>query len=171
MVRDIARAQCRWEGIEAVPSGIETLLIKLLEHPIAVSAMRADKRAVNQVIATILLIAVAVAAVSAFYLFYRGFIRQGEKDASRESPSITIVGPNSASSGRTIVLTAKNTGSVDFATYAMVEGHAGSGTNLKRGGQVSFSTVLSGPGPWPFTIQGVTTGGQEVEDSWVVEPV
>ena len=129
-----------------------------------------NKRAVNHVIATILLIAVAVAAVSGFYLFYRGFIRQGEKDASRDNPSITLVGPDSASSGENIVLIARNTGSMDFASYAMIEGHTGSGTDFQIGGQVSFSTVLSGSGPWVFTMQGTTSGGHAVEDSWAVEP-
>ncbi len=128
-----------------------------------------DRRAVNQVIATILLIALAVAAVSGFYLFYKGFVRQGENDASRKNPSITIVGPERATSGETIVLIARNTGSTDFASYAMVEGHTLSGSDLKIAGQVSFSTVLSGSGPWVFTMQGVTTGGHEVEDSWAVE--
>ena len=111
-----------------------------------------------------------VAAVSGFYLFYRGFVKQEEKDASSDSPSLTIVGPDTATSGQQIVMTIKNTGNMDFTSYVVVQGHTDSGGPLKIGAQASFSTTLSGSGPWVFMVEGRTAGDKVVEDGWSVEP-
>lgn len=126
-------------------------------------------RGVNSVIAIVLLIAVTVAAVAAFYIFYGGFFKQSSKKVSMNIASVTLQGPSTGYEGYQVVISVKNSGNVDFVTWTFVEGATASGTDLKASGQVSFSTPLTGPGPWTFKVVASTQGAMQTEDIWVIK--
>jgi len=120
------------------------------------------------VIATLLLIAITVAAVAGFYIFYNSFIKQSK--VSSDNPSITLSGPSSANQGDTIVVSIKNSGNVDLASWRFVSGLANTyGTTLTVGSQRSFTTTLTGSPPWKFAVTAHTLGGSETQDVLVIE--
>ncbi len=131
--------------------------------------MFSEKRAITPVIATLLLIAITVAAVAGFYIFYNSFIKQSK--ISSDNPSITLSGPSSANQGDTIVISIKNSGNVDLASWRFVSGLANThGTTLTVGSQRSFTTTLGNHPPWKFAVIGHTIGGgSEAEDILVIE--
>lgn len=130
--------------------------------------MFSDKRAITPVIATLLLIAITVAAVAGFYIFYNAFIKQSK--VSGDNPSVTLAGPSTANLGDTIVISIKNSGNVDLTSWAMTGGYVDSDTaTFTVGSQRSFSTTLSAAAPWTFSVTAWTLGGSECEDVLVVE--
>jgi len=132
--------------------------------------MFSEKRAITPVIATLLLIAITVAAVAGFYIFYNAFIKQSK--VSGDNPSITLSGPSTADPGDTLVISIKNSGNVDLASWRFTSGlTAYFGTVLTVGSQRSFSTLLaltSSP-PWTFKVRAFTKGGSQTEDVLSVE--
>jgi len=126
-------------------------------------------RGVNSVIAIVLLIAFTVAAVAAFYIFYGGFFKQSSKKVSMSIASVTVQGPSTGYEGGEVVISVKNSGNVDFLNWTFAEGATASGTDLKASGQVSFSTPLTGPGPWTFKVVASTQGAMQTEDIWVIK--
>ena len=131
--------------------------------------MFSDRRAITPVIATLLLIAITVAAVAGFYIFYNAFIKQSK--VSGDNPSLTMSGPSTADVGDTVIISIKNSGNVDIASWTATGpgGNMGSGTVLTVGSQRSFSTVVTGTAPWSFRVTGTTAGGSQAEDVMVVE--
>ena len=130
--------------------------------------MFSDKRAITPVIATLLLIAITVAAVAGFYIFYNAFIKQSK--VSGDNPSITFAGPSTANAGDTIVVSIKNSGNVDLTSWDITgDLLASDDATFTVGSQRSFSTTLTGEGPWSFSASGVTEWGRECEDSLVVK--
>ena len=128
-----------------------------------------NNRGITIVISNLLLIAVVVAAVAGFLLFYNAFFKSSQSKVSQDIPSITVVGPSSAKPGDTAVLYLKNTGSVSFANWSVVEGPDLSGVGLNIGDQRTISADLSGSGPWVVHIVACTDGGDVAEDAWVIE--
>jgi len=130
--------------------------------------MFSEKRAITPVIATLLLIAITVAAVAGFYIFYNSFIKQSK--VSGDNPSISFAGPSSANVGDTIVFSIKNSGNVDLTSWTISGAHGASSTEtLTVGSQRSFSTTLTGTAPWTFSVTAETIGGSEAEDVLVIE--
>jgi len=129
--------------------------------------MFSEKRAITPVIATLLLIAITVAAVAGFYIFYNSFIKQSK--VSSDNPSITLSGPSSANVGDTVVISIKNSGNVDLASWRFTSGLSDYGVTLTVGSQRSFSTTLSGSSPWTFAVTAYTVGGSETQDVMVIE--
>lgn len=127
------------------------------------------KRAITPVIATLLMIAITVAAVAGFYIFYNSFIKQSK--VTGDNPSITISGPSTADPGDTVIVSIRNSGNVDLASWVMTEPDgsttsSGTGEVLKVGSQRSFAVLLDvddGP-PWTFNVEALTVGGSECED-------
>ena len=130
--------------------------------------MFSEKRAITPVIATLLLIAITVAAVAGFYIFYNSFIKQSK--VSGDNPSITLSGPSSANPGDTIVFSIKNSGNADLTSYDISDAYEYSDENdLTVGSQRSFSTTLTGTAPWTVDVKAWTTGGSECQDVMVIE--
>jgi flagellin-like protein len=131
--------------------------------------MFSEKRAITPVIATLLLIAITVAAVAGFYIFYNSFIKQSK--VSGDNPSISLAGPSSANVGDTIVFSIKNSGNVDLTSWTVSGDHGASSTEtLTVGSQRSFSTTLTDVGrAWSITVRAETIGGSEAEDVMVIE--
>jgi flagellin-like protein len=130
--------------------------------------MFSEKRAITPVIATLLLIAITVAAVAGFYIFYNSFIKQSK--VSGDNPSISLAGPSSANVGDTIVFSIKNSGNVDLTSWSVTGDHAATSTEtLTVGSQRSFSTTLTGTAPWSISCRAETIGGSEAEDVMVIE--
>lgn len=133
-----------------------------------VSKLPCRSRGVSQVVGIILLVALVVAAVSGYYIFYKGFFRESKRNVNMDVPQITIQGPTTGYTNHSIVLSVKNSGNVDFLNWSFVQGSTVSGTDLLVGDQVSTSATLNGPGPWIFKVQAYTAAGKVVEDSWAV---
>ena len=130
--------------------------------------MFSEKRAITPVIATLLLIAITVAAVAGFYIFYNSFIKQSK--VSGDNPSISLAGPSSANVGDTVVFSIKNSGNVDLTSWTISGGHDATSTEtLTVGSQRSFSTTLTGTAPWTISVTAETIGGSEIEDVMVIE--
>jgi flagellin-like protein len=130
--------------------------------------MFSEKRAITPVIATLLLIAITVAAVAGFYIFYNSFIKQSK--VSGDNPSISLAGPSSANVGDTIVFSIKNSGNVDLTSWTISGSHGATSTEtLTVGSQRSFSTTLTGTAPWTVSVVAETIGGSEAEDVMVIE--
>ena len=131
--------------------------------------MFSDKRGITPVIATLLLIAITVAAVAGFYIFYNAFIKQSK--VSGDNPSVTMSGPSTSDANEVVIVSVKNSGNVDLTSWQAYYGTTllGHGTLLKVGSQRSFSQVVSGTGPWTFRATGLTDGGSQAEDLMVVE--
>jgi len=143
--------------------------------------MFSEKRAITPVIATLLLIAITVAAVAGFYIFYNNFIRQ--QNVGAKAPSISVSGPNNAGQGDVITVTIKNTGNVNvtIATGGLVLNPTGSITwstanwwarTLGPGQIISGSGTLGPttltPRRWEITVTATTTGGSSVQDALVI---
>lgn len=139
--------------------------------------MFSDRRGITPVIATLLLIAITVAAVAGFYIFYNAFIKQSK--VSSDAPSVTISGPSTANPGDTIVISVKNSGNVDvsswiFGTPVGLSGLPAAGADqgeLKVGSQKAFSaqvttTVMDA---WTVQVYAYTQGGSEASDVLIVE--
>jgi len=130
--------------------------------------MFSDKRAITPVIATLLLIAITVAAVAGFYIFYNAFIKQSK--VSGDNPSITFAGPSTANAGDTIVVSIKNSGNVDLTSWDITgDLLASDDATFTVGSQRSFTTTLADTAPWQFSVTAWTLGGSECEDVLVVE--
>jgi hypothetical protein len=124
---------------------------------------------VSQITGLLLMIALVCAAVSGYYIFYRGFFHESKKNVNMDMPHVTLHGPTSGYPGNTIMLSVKNSGNIDFTSWSFVEGCTESGTDLRVGDQTSVSATLDGAGPWTFKVQAQTTSGKVIEDSWAVE--
>jgi len=132
--------------------------------------MFSDKRAITPVIATLLLIAITVAAVAGFYIFYNAFIKQSK--VSGDNPSITLSGPSTADPGDTVVISIKNSGNVDLASWRFATGLlTANGATLTVGSQKSFSVLIptTSTPPWEFKVRGATKGGSQTEDVLAIE--
>jgi len=135
-----------------------------------------ERRAITPVIATLLLIAITVAAVAGFYIFYNSFIKQSK--VSSESPSITLSGPSTGNPGDVIVISLKNSGNVDLTSWELrgPDGRVASDSTatLAVGSQLSFTTVLPSTPPssgaWTIQAKAWTTGGSIVTDVLGIEP-
>ena len=143
--------------------------------------MFSEKRAITPVIATLLMIAITVAAVAGFYIFYNSFIKQ--QRVSGDNPSITISGPSMATQGDTISLSVKNSGNVEFDDLTVTQTPALTYTPstwvsvidgtppLKVGGSVACTVTLPAPssGTWKITITAETASGTTVADALAIE--
>ncbi|MHA1740631.1 MAG: archaellin/type IV pilin N-terminal domain-containing protein, partial [Candidatus Thorarchaeota archaeon] len=124
--------------------------------------------AITPVIATLLLIAITVAAVAGFYIFYNSFIKQSK--VSSDNPSITLSGPSTANPGDTIVISIKNSGNVDLTSWEFTQGlDESSDDDLSVGSQISFTSTLGDSPPWTFQVTAYTTGGSQVQDILIIE--
>lgn len=131
--------------------------------------MRKRNRGITIVISNLLLIAVVVCAVAGFYIFYNIFTKERQAESSHRDTSITIMGPTTAHPGDKVIMYIKNTGQVDLANWTFTSGLSDSGGALVTGSQRSVSADLSATGPWTFTVQAMSNGGDIVEDSWVID--
>lgn len=130
--------------------------------------MFSDRRAITPVIATLLLIAITVAAVAGFYIFYNAFIKQSK--VSGDNPSISLSGPSTANQGDTVVISIKNSGNVDLSSWSFTAGLADTSTStLTVGSQRSFSSTLGAGNSWAFSVIADTLGGSECSDVMVIE--
>ncbi len=144
--------------------------------------MFSEKRAITPVIATLLLIAITVAAVAGFYIFYTNFV--GQSDISAQEPAASIYGPSMAAEGDTVTLSVKNSGNVEFTNLTATTSPSltfspsnwlsqiSDSNPLKVGGSVACSTTLAAPGSndaWTITITAKTKGGTSVVDVWVIK--
>lgn len=153
--------------------------------------MFSEKRAITPVIATLLLIAITVAAVAGFYIFYNNFIRQ--QNVGAKQPSIAVSGPNNAASNDVVTISVKNSGNVDITTIVVatpfgtwtpalagtnpttfqINGAAISATNPLKPGQVTTAsstiTLPTGtPAHWEISVEGRTAAGSSVKDICVI---
>jgi flagellin-like protein len=131
-----------------------------------------NKRAITPVIATLLLIAITVAAVAGFYIFYNAFIKQSK--VSGDNPSITVSGPSTGNIGDRVVVSIKNSGNADLSSWEMTfpDGTTeGSTTTLTVGSQRSFSYALdsTNSGAWEFNVDAETAAGSACQDLMVIE--
>ena len=129
--------------------------------------MFSEKRAITPVIATLLLIAITVAAVAGFYIFYNAFIKQSK--VSGDNPSITISGPSTADAGDTVVISIKNSGNADLVSWTITGAVQDNGGTLTVGSQRAFSTTLTGTAPWTVSVTARTAGGSQAEDIMAIE--
>jgi flagellin-like protein len=144
------------------------------------NAMFKEKRAVTPVIATLLLIAITVAAVAGFYIFYSSFI--GQSKVSSQEPAVSLFGPTMSYEGDTVTLTIKNSGNVEIVSLNITDdpsmtfvpstwaSQITSGNPLKVGGSVACAVQLPvTTTDWTVTVTGGTGGGASVVDVWVIE--
>ena len=131
--------------------------------------MSGEKRAVNSIIAIMLLMGITASAVAGYYVFYKGFEKDSSKNTNMGLPQVTIFGPTSGNSGDTISLWVKNSGNTDFASWAFTEGLTESGSDLKIGDQIAVEATLNGQGPWSFKVKATTTKGKQIEDAWAIQ--
>jgi len=139
-----------------------------------------ERRAITPVIATLLLIAITVAAVAGFYVFYNSFIKQSK--VSSDNPSISISGPSMASEGDTIVLSVKNSGNVEFVDVDVSAtpdlefspddwvSQITEDNRLKPGASVACTTTLpSTSSGWKITVTATTASGTTAADALAIE--
>ncbi len=143
--------------------------------------MFSEKRAITPVIATLLLIAITVAAVAGFYIFYTNFIRQ--QDVGAKQPSVVISGPNNAAQNDVITVTIKNSGNIDLNIVATGVTQLGTitwtttnwwvVTGLKPGQVLSGTGTLGAaagtPARWEVRLTATTTGGSSIQDVLVIK--
>ncbi len=148
--------------------------------------MFSEKRAITPVIATLLLIAITVAAVAGFYIFYNNFIRQ--QNVGSRQPSVVILGPSTGSTGDAVTVSIKNTGNVDIPSITVRHNTAALGTwttalsfpavnatSPLRPNQVITATgtlnapSTSAPPRWEVQVTASTAGGSSVMDVLVIK--
>ena len=143
----------------------------ILKKTLKNRAMRTDIRAVNSIIAIMLLMAITASAVTGYFLFYKDFTKQSSKNVNMDLPQVTIYGPTSGKPGKTISLWVQNSGNTDFTSWTIIEGASGSGGTLGVGDKAAIGTTLQGQGPWSFKVIAQTPGGKQIEDAWAVKKI
>jgi hypothetical protein len=128
-----------------------------------------EKRAVNSIIAILLLMGITASAVAGYYMFYKGFEKDSNKNANMDLPQVTIYGPTSGNTGDTISLWVKNSGNTNFPSWTFTEGLAETGTDLNVGDQIAVEATLNGQGPWSFKVKATTPKGKQIEDAWAIQ--
>ena len=131
--------------------------------------MYEDKRATNSIIAVMLLMGITASAVAGYFVFYKDFTKESQKDANMNMPQITIYGPTSGNQGDTISLWVKNSGNTDFSSWAFTQGVTGGGGALKIGDQIAVEAELEDTGPWSFKVKATTVAGKQIEDALAVQ--
>ena len=147
----------------------ETPVFPLIRTQTKTRTMFTDTRAVNSIIAIMLMMAIAASAVTGFLVFYKDFAKQSTKETNMDLPQVTIYGPTSAKPGQTISLWVQNSGTIDFTSWTVTQGTDENGQDLKVGDKIAIATTLEGQGPWSFSVLAETTHGKQIEDAWAVQ--